>query len=109
MDKELQALCRIYNHLSAEDSERFKKDFELVEKAIKNSSYQTEFVSVSLLDAIKSVKAFNIIKELDIFKIVEDENGYHIITNFDICRINKEKAITLEEVLINENYSNKQN
>lgn len=46
----------------------------------------------------RKLKAWEVIEELNMFEIIEDKNGYHIRTLFDIGRITKEQYNALKEV-----------
>ena len=116
MNKELEALKRLYMHLDAEDlagddyyiNDKASKDFDIIKKSLEKYSKHKKIIECfdeepKLLRNIQNVvKALEIIKEELKIDFIHDtkNNEYWIKTPHYMRTISKEKYDLLKEVML---------
>ena len=104
--KALKELKKRYGkNFSLNDDERCRvieaalkeKEKKIIRTITVNKALE-QFLIDSCPEVEKKLKALEILK--DWFEVIEDENGYHLRTLFDIGRITKEDYDLLKEVLL---------
>lgn len=111
MSKGLESLERIYCHLPKIDGDRFKKDKEIIENALKNYEHlEKELCFVKTMEDLtieaikdKKLKALEIIKKkrlnLEYLKCCENYEQYKTLCSY-FSEINRDEFDLLKEVLL---------